>query len=1134
MLAGIKFQSSNITFESSKKKKKLRHSNGSTSGDNFIKTSHTSTTKQVEVEMDIKHQRPFEKMLKDTFSKGINQGTSFVERCAEFMHVYGEQLPAFPAAIASVLLPQKDEGEISLLEYRKRLKKIKKEHPEINKAYYKFINRFNLPIAEKLLSDRTYPRGRVFCILANTTKNNISLAERLCFDKDFPPENITGILIYTENADKEKLRFAEKLCFDKDFPKQFITDILIPTNKVNLPLAEKLCLDKKFPKHGISNILKNTTKLNLPLAEKLCFDKEFSKENIVEILYRTKDTYKEKLRFAEALCFDKDFPKEMISAVLKNTNTENISLAKKLCFDKEFPKYYISDILKQTRIINKNMAERLCFDKEFPKEMISAVLGNTDEENISLAEKLCFDKEFPKHFISDILKQTRIRNKDIAERLCFDKEFPKEMISILLSYTTLSTLPFGEKLCRDKEVTKADVMDILRVLDSKNLKTAEELYEDKDVPRNIIPFILSFSQNNTPEHIALIKKLNSEKIPTESIKILMSQINAVQSVNFESLLKDDDFVTIVKFLNIYDAREYLLRWDYLTSDGTKLIDLIDKVLEQKDIMLKKPEKYTNHFEDDTLEEMQWEINDLVERNMHSLISLAKAFDKDTLNNLLRLRTDNAEEYLEEIGCSFFDDELQLLSDLCNAKNIDGKAFTGKQKIEFINLISAYQKQGLSLKKIEDMAKSGVVDIKKLNYDLFKEILKKIDISEADIQQIPNEKNSSWQLKYIHFLAKELNEYEFDEDDDIAALKDVIRAATFEPDFKNYIQDTTNPYGVTNAKNQKRFKKAGLNYEKWVNPPKNIEVQFTSKDKNQEQLSQIEAQLTEDINTLRKNSFVKKFIDGQFPKFIKNDEFFFPANISSSKAKLKEFTEHLIKQLDGVWKSAKSNLQNSEKATKARNILTILDHLKQRISDIENVEENGNKKSNLDLTIKMWDRIPQKDIFQGNYSTCCIGMGQGNGWSMPYYLMNTAFNMIELVNNISGETIGNALCYFVQNKQGKPAFVIDNIEINNKIKPSEQVGYRLRNAILGYAANLTKELTGKEDTPIYIGSSFNDLPFDDMKEQEEEKVSFLGVMSNEHIYLDLFDGDEYTDELTKDVCAYSTNYKNVKKLLQRNF
>ena len=46
------------------------------------------------------------------------------------------------------------------------------------------------------------------------------------------------------------------------------------------------------------------------------------------------------------------------------------------------------------------------------------------------------------------------------------------------------------------------------------------------------------------------------------------------------------------------------------------------------------------------------------------------------------------------------------------------------------------------------------------------------------------------------------------------------------------------------------------------------------------------------------------------------------------------------------------------------------------------------------------------------------MGGGNGTAMPYYLMNTAFNMIELVDNESGKTIGNALCFFEKDKNGK--------------------------------------------------------------------------------------------------------------------
>ena len=83
---------------------------------------------------------------------------------------------------------------------------------------------------------------------------------------------------------------------------------------------------------------------------------------------------------------------------------------------------------------------------------------------------------------------------------------------------------------------------------------------------------------------------------------------------------------------------------------------------------------------------------------------------------------------------------------------------------------------------------------------------------------------------------------------------------------------------------------------------------------------------------------------------------------------------------------------------------------------------------------MWDRNPRKDISQGNYSTCCIAVGGGNGRFMPHYVLNTSFNMIEVVDNKTGKPLGNALCFFVIDEKGKPSFIIDNIEINNSQKP----------------------------------------------------------------------------------------------------
>ena len=153
---------------------------------------------------------------------------------------------------------------------------------------------------------------------------------------------------------------------------------------------------------------------------------------------------------------------------------------------------------------------------------------------------------------------------------------------------------------------------------------------------------------------------------------------------------------------------------------------------------------------------------------------------------------------------------------------------------------------------------------------------------------------------------------------------------------------------------------------------------------------------------------------------------------------------------------------------------------------------------------MWDRVPQKDIFQGNYSTCCIGMGGGNGSAMPHFILNTSYNMIELVDNKTGKIIGNALCYFITDSSGKPAFIIDNIEINNGMKPSSEVGIQLRNSMAEYAAKISKDITGNDNTPVYMSSSYNDVPIEDLT-GHRERVSFVGDVDCDDIYMDLYKG-----------------------------
>ena len=345
----------------------------------------------------------------------------------------------------------------------------------------------------------------------------------------------------------------------------------------------------------------------------------------------------------------------------------------------------------------------------------------------------------------------------------------------------------------------------------------------------------------------------------------------------------------------------------------------------------------------------------------------------------------------------------------------------------------------------------------------------------------------------------------------------------------FCHNTENVYGQANARTQAIFAEEGLNYEKWVHPSKDTEMKFTVQDRNTERLHQIADQILEDIQTLRQGP-VKGFIDKQFPQCIKDGEFVIPTEILGSKAKMNEFVENIIKQLDSVWKRAQGNSTNPDpkRAQTARGTLTILDHLNQRIKDISDVSDEKVTKS-LDWTIKMWDRVPQKDIFQGNYSTCCIAMGGGNGHAMPHYIMNTAYNMIELVDNNSGKTIGNALCFLAKKEDGTIVFIIDNVEIANSVKPSDDVGESLRAMLTNYASRIAEDVTGSNDVPIYLGPKYNDIPYLDLDCRHETQITFLGDIDCDEIYMDAYTNNaDWTskDEFTKSVSLLDLSSKGI--------
>lgn len=532
----------------------------------------------------------------------------------------------------------------------------------------------------------------------------------------------------------------------------------------------------------------------------------------------------------------------------------------------------------------------------------------------------------------------------------------------------------------------------------------------------------------------------------------------------------------------------------------QILNSIDNIEFLKKNVLEHPELYING-ESDNIEEVTEEVNNFFRLNYMNLIKLSVAFDKETMNNLLRMRFEDANKYLDTIDENFNYDDIKLLCGLCSSSDTNGKPILPAQKIEFIDLITAYKNNNSNTGKMYSMIEKGRVDVSELNYDLFCDLLKNCGFEDNDIDKMPVDKLKSWNPQYIHLLSKEINNKNGNIENSDLIFKDILQAGICE-DFKSYIQDTSNKYGMINANTKAAFEHEGMNYSAWLEPDISNTVSFCEKDKNTEQLSQIAEQLTADVEALLQTP-AKEFLNKQLSKYIKNNKFVIPPEYTTSKAKLSEFTKNIQKQFESIFKRAEGNLNNPEKATTAQNTLTIKNHLQQRLEDIEKLNDFKTSKTT-DITIKMWERNPQKDLFQGNYSTCCIALGDINGDAMPHYLLNTAYNMIELTDNKTGNTIGNALCYFAKNSKENPVFIVDNIEIKNSEKQSKDIGIKLRNAIAEYAANVAKEVTGKDDIDIYMSNSYNDVPTSDLS-FSEQKISFLGDIDSEVIYMDLYNG-----------------------------
>ena len=465
---------------------------------------------------------------------------------------------------------------------------------------------------------------------------------------------------------------------------------------------------------------------------------------------------------------------------------------------------------------------------------------------------------------------------------------------------------------------------------------------------------------------------------------------------------------------------------------------------------------------EVMAEYQEKMLQFFKNNMVEITRALKYLDVDMFNQLMDKRTSVFSEQLEMLN-KMDDKHYELVSKITKCRKDNGKLLSSKEKIDLAKIVLYHQLGYLDVSYLEEMVKTGTVNLDELNKQIFEKLTEAIGLSQEEDETHKDKLNFDEEYMFLllrtqqsadFMWVKELlddrtklnNTLEYlkellDKPEELAhqgfsteaalalidllsrvdtmdekaiykeyseispfntvdiTAQDIAKIAVLE-DFKSYVQDETNSIGQTNAQTKAKFEKLGLNYDMWVN-----------------------------------------------------------------------------------------------------------------FAESDSVEFDGHN-----YDIKLWDRNPQKDLFMGNRTSCCTAIiDGGNGKATPIYLSNTAFNVVQMTDE-NGDIVAMSRI-FVANVDEKPSIIVENIEINNaflKNKSQEEL-HLLREKMLGFVQGLAYVVSNEEDMNVYFSKNYTHVPHDDYEEIEKE-VDFVGDISSESVYLNCKPGWTEPEKLKDEPCT----------------
>lgn len=166
------------------------------------------------------------------------------------------------------------------------------------------------------------------------------------------------------------------------------------------------------------------------------------------------------------------------------------------------------------------------------------------------------------------------------------------------------------------------------------------------------------------------------------------------------------------------------------------------------------------------------------------------------------------------------------------------------------------------------------------------------------------------------------------------------------------------------------------------------------------------------------------------------------------------------------------------------------------------ENQAGELSNRPMSVKVWSRNPDMDLYQGNYCPCCVSIEGGiHGQSSPIADYNTdlGIQVVNIYDEAKKIPVVAAWCWIGKDKNGHTAMVVDNIEANTGY--SNNAPDALADELFGY---LTDYARASNVDALVLGVQNNDLPKEERFKalpKTAHRYRKLGGTNDENYYLE---------------------------------